>query len=484
MMRTLLAALLAASVWAGCGSDEEESPLPVRPEVADASDWCVEHGLPESMCTKCNPSLVARYQEAGDFCAGHGFPESVCPDCHPLAPPEGVPAPGASGDHGDAHDEHANEGDGADDAELGAVGSDRPVTFEGEPPFPPGTRIRFRTTELEAASGLGTAEARRAALDVGVEATARLEYDRNRYAEVTAQVPGVVREVHVDLGDAVEAGEPLFTLESVQVGDLQARLSGTRERAATARANLDRQQALGDIAAQRSVELARQELEAAQAEVRSIQSSLRMAGRTRGGGRYALTAPIAGTVVRRPGVVGSYATAQEPLAVIADTSTMWALLDVRDADAAEIRVGQPVAIGVDGVDGTFRGTVTWVASEVDPRTRTVAARAEIPNEEGVLRANLFGRARIQVADRASAVTVPRDAVQRVDEAHVVFVRLDNGFYEPRQVALGRTGDGVVQVRGNVEPGETVVSEGAYLLKTELRRDSIGAGCCEVEGPGE
>ena len=479
MTRAVIAALLAAAVWTGCGGGEEEPPLPVRPEVADASDWCVEHGLPESMCTKCNPSLKPRYEAAGDFCAGHGFPESVCPDCHPLAPPEGVPAPGASGEE---HGEHAGEGAG-EGGEL-AADSGEPVTFEGEPPFPPGTKIRFRTSELEAASGLGTAEARRADLDVGVEATARLEYDRNRYAEVTAQVPGVVREVHVDLGDQVEAGDPLFTLESVQVGDLQARLSGARERAATARSNVERQQALGDIASQRNVELARQELEAAEAEVRSIQSSLRMAGRTRGGGRYALTAPIAGTVVRRHGVVGTYATATEPLAVIADTSTMWALLDVRDADAAEVRVDQPVALRVDGVDGTFEGTITWVASEVDPRTRTVAARAEIPNEDGSLRANLFGRARIQVADRHSAVTVPRDAVQRVDDAHVVFVRLDNGYYEPRQVALGRTGDGVVQVRGEIAPGETVVSEGAYLLKTELRRDSIGAGCCEVEGPGE
>jgi len=74
-------------------------------------------------------------------------------------------------------------------------------------------------------------------------------------------------------------------------------------------------------------------------------------------------------------------------------------------------------------------------------------------------------------------------VQRMDGSRVVFVRLGNGLYEPRVVTLGRSGEGVVQVRGELEPGQEIVTEGAYLLKTELMRDSIGAGCCEVEGPG-
>lgn len=479
---TALALGLLCSGLAGaaaCG--EDEPPLPTRPEVADASDWCVEHALPESMCTKCNPALTPRYKEAGDFCAGHGFPESVCPDCHPLAPPAGVPQPAAANAAGHSGEEEEGEASAGGDTAEGALAVAPP---EGEPPFAPGTRIRFRTTEIEEASGIGVTEATRAALGVGVEATARMEYDRNRYAEVTAQVPGVVREVHVDLGAQVDAGDPLFTLESVQVGDLQARLSGARERAATARANVERQEALGEIASQRNVELARQELEAAEAEMRAMQSSLRLAGRTRGGGRYTLTAPIAGTVVRRPAVVGSHATASEPLAAIADTSTMWALLDVRDADAADVRVGQPVSLTVDGAEGrALEGTVTWIASEVDSHTRTVSVRAEIPNEEGTLRANLFGRARIQVAAREDVVTVPRDSVQRVEGSHVVFVRLGSGLYEPRVVALGRSGRGMVQVRGEIEAGQPIVSEGAYLLKTELMRDSIGAGCCEVEGPG-
>src|SRR5690606_2070648 len=143
-------------------------------------------------------------------------------------------------------------------------------------------------------------------------------------------------------------------------GDLSARLGTARERANAARANLSRQQALGDIASARDAELAPQEQDAAEAEVRAIQSALRLAGTSRGGGRFGLPSPIAGTVVRRAGVVGTHATASEPLAVVADTSTVWPLLDVRDADASAVRVGQPVSLEVDGVpERTFTGTVTW-----------------------------------------------------------------------------------------------------------------------------
>lgn len=92
------AALMTVAVT-GC----EDEPLPTRPSVADANDWCAEHALPESMCAKCNPELAARYQEAGDWCGGHGQPESVCPLCHPMEPPPGFEGLEGAGEH--HHDE-------------------------------------------------------------------------------------------------------------------------------------------------------------------------------------------------------------------------------------------------------------------------------------------------------------------------------------------------------------------------------------------
>ncbi len=441
-------------------SGSEEAPVASAthaaaeaPRVGDPADWCAGHGVPESSCTVCNPGLVEQFRSSGDWCAGHGYPESVCPFCNPMQPPGTAVSTGEGG--------------------SSAVAA--------------GTRIRFRSTAVERAAGIETVPATTDTMGIGVETTARIDFDRNALAEVRSSVPGIVRDVSVDLGQTVAAGDALFTVESAHVGDLQARRSAARERVEVARANLSRQQGLreGAVVSQRQVELARQDAEAADAELRSIDQALRISGAPRGGrtGQFIVPAPIAGSLVRRPGMVGTFAGESESLATIADTTTMWALLDVPEWDASAVRSGQRVEVHVDGVpDRAFVGTVTWLASEVDPRTRTVATRAELENPDGLLRAGQFARGTVHLESPAGATTVPLVAVQRVGDASVVFVRTEEGVYEPRTVQPGRSDGRRVQIGGDVHAGDAVVTTGAFLLRTELSRDSIGAGCCEVEAP--
>jgi cobalt-zinc-cadmium efflux system membrane fusion protein len=84
---------------------------------------------------------------------------------------------------------------------------------------------------------------------------------------------------------------------------------------------------------------------------------------------------------------------------------------------------------------TFRGTIASIAPEVDARTRTAMARVRLANEDGALRANMYGRAQIATAG-AGGVRVPRAAVQRANGAEVVFVRLTDTLYETRRVETG------------------------------------------------
>jgi cobalt-zinc-cadmium efflux system membrane fusion protein len=100
-----------------------------------------------------------------------------------------------------------------------------------------------------------------------------------------------------------------------------------------------------------------------------------------------------------------------------------------------------------------------------------------------LRAGQFARATIVVASAEGAITVPLQAIQRVGDESVVFVRTAGGMYEPRVVRPGRSDGRRVQVEGEVHQDDAVVTTGAFLLRTELSRESIGAGCCDVEGPG-
>jgi len=321
-------------------SDVETSPRP--------DDWCAGHGLPESKCTKCNPELIPKFQAAGDWCAEHGLPESACPLCGHEAPQ--APSPDQA--------------------------------------FEPGTRVRFRSSEIEDASGIEIDRVRRAALQVDVDCTARIVFDRNRLADVRATVPGVVREVKVDLGERVVEGAELFLLESAAIGDLQGKLRAAREHVAVARANYERQVELAKskITSTRDVELARRELETEEAELRAVEAGLRISGASDSEmpGRFRERSPIAGTVVRRPATIGTLATADVSLATIADTSSMWAWLEIRESDAGAVRVGQSVTIHVDALpQREFSGSVTWIASEVDTRTRTVAARGRAARRPGI-----------------------------------------------------------------------------------------------------
>lgn len=451
---------LLLSLWlagVGCGKSEQraetDAPADVEqkaPVPADTTavvaDWCAAHSLPESKCTKCNPELVAKFKAAGDWCEEHGFPESVCPTCNPAPRPTGIPTSSS---------------------------------------IDPGTRIRFRSPETESAAGIRVVVAREADIDVGVECTARIDFDRNRVADIRASMPGVVRQVLVDLGAHTNVGTPLFILESSSVGDLQAQVRTARERVEVARADFERQNELhsSQIASTRQVELSKQEFEAAESEFRAVEASLRIAGASSENqeGRYTLASPLAGTVVRRPATVGVFATDETSLATVADTRVMWALLDVAELDAILVKVGQPVTIHVEGLaDKPFEGKVTWIASEVDSKTRTIATRVEIRNPDGLLRAQQFVRATIQVAVPEGAVTVPRESVQRLGEEFVVFVRTKAGLYEPRAVQPGRQNGDLMHVTGNVRAGDAIVTDGAFLLKTEMSKESIGGGCCEVE----
>jgi cobalt-zinc-cadmium efflux system membrane fusion protein len=409
------------------------------------ADWCVEHALPESKCTKCNPALVAQFRAAGDFCEEHGFPESVCPVCNPQEAPAG-----------------------AEEAAIEA------------------RVVRFRAPDIERSAGIQTVIAERGRASAAIECTARIAFDADKVADVRAIVPGIVRRVRVELGARVERGAPLFELESIRVGEIQGALQTARERVGTAQANLARQHKLraDDIASARQVEVAEQELATAQSEARTAEATLRMAGAAQStpSGRYTLSAPIAGTVVRRPALVGLLATESESLATIADTKVMWALCDVPESHASRVALGQKVVVRLEGTDDApIKGELTWIAAEVDPRSRTVVARAEVPNDGGRLRANQFARARIATGTPRTAVSVPRSAVQRIAQREVVFVRTAQGVYEPRVVRRYGDGDRVL-VEGRVQVGDAVVTTGAVLLRTEIMPGSIGAGCCEVEPP--
>ena len=450
-----LLGLLLLALAAGCGGratdkadrGEARAQGSAGAPAAAQEGMCKEHGVLEAICTKCNPRLTPIFKAKGDWCEEHQLPESVCPICHPER--GGRPAADVAGD-------------------------DAP---------PDGTKVKLKTSDTARLAGILTTKAIERKGGGGVPALARIVYDATRVAEINARSPGVVRALKVDVGAAVKAGAALAIVDSAEVGADRSRLVSASSRVKIAEENLDRERKLAEegISARRSVLLAQQELDAARAERASLATSLSIVGAHAGGpGGYTLTTPLAGVVTRRTASIGHLVGVGEALFEVVDTSAMWAELDVPESELPAVAAGQEVVLQLDGIAGReLRGTLAYVAPEIDPQTRTARARVPLANPDGALRANMFGQARILAAVRTS-VMVPREAVQRARSVQLVFVKKGADQFEARRVAVGPGEGDLVEIRKGVRPGEEVATQGSFLLKTETLKESIGAGCCAAD----
>jgi cobalt-zinc-cadmium efflux system membrane fusion protein len=314
------------------------------------------------------------------------------------------------------------------------------------------------------------------------------------HARLAPRAAGTVVEVHRDLGDEVEAGDVLVVLDSAALGTAKSEVLQAAARVGLWERNSEREGTLLEKglstekdALEAATQLVESRIALATAEQRLANFGLtveqiravREEGET--SSRLSITAPFAGVVVGLDTVIGELAAPATPVVSVADTSRMWVILDVDQAEIRLVARGQPVLLTVEGWAGeTFGGRVTWLSTDVDRRTRTVKVRAEFENPEGILRARSFGTARVVTRDDEDVVLIPKDAVQWEGCCNVAFERLSPTEFVPRKLRLGYDTGEHYEVLHGLSGGESVVTQGSFILKTELRKGSIGAGCCEVD----
>lgn len=402
---------------------------------------CAEHAVLEAVCTKCNPKLAAIFQAKGDWCKEHGFPESFCPTCKPQK--KGRP-----------------DGDVGDES----------------------TKVRFATSEVAPAIGLVTSQPRKDAAHPIVTAPLHIEHDPARSASVNPRAAGVVRAVKVSVGSTVKTGDPLATIESAAVNADRSRLEAARKRADVSEAAVTRQKKLlsSGVLAVKDLQASEQELAAAKAEVEALSASTVLVSGTTAR-TYDIESPIGGTVVQQTLTPGQLVDTEHTVIQIVDTSAVWGVIDLPEVDIARVRVGQLVSVTLDVLPGrTWRGKIAYLAPEVDPKTRTVAVRVRLENADGALRANMLGTATVEVGAARPVILVPRTALQRVRETWMVFEKLAADRYEGKTVEVETSDADPVAVLRGIDGEHEVATTGSFLLKTEVLKESIGAGCCEAD----
>lgn len=534
------AAIAEPEDWCEAHNVPDSKCLACHPELGggDPKDWCKEHGVPESKCTVCHPEILTQ-GKANDWCREHGVPESQCTLCHPEIAVKGTPpdpedgvtiavAPGTTQPKNpltcQSHEIRVQFASAAAVEKAGVkleAVQERPMlanlTAAGEIVYDQrrvarlSAKVAGTVWRVEKAEGQPV---RRgdvlALLDAGEVGKAKVDFLQS-LAAVEQK-----RQLVERLGSLVKADGRLLTVKteahdriliSTQEGFRnQSDLKESEAAVAEARIRLaERQTSLQE--AEAAVRAANIQLLSTQQILLNLGLPIRlqdvqglsendlaervrflglpealkgsMDSSTTTANLIPIIAPFDGIVVNREVVAGEGVDISSTLFVVADISQMWVMLNIRQEDASTVVLGQTVFFRPDGTpDGSVTGKLSWISTAVDEKTRTVMVRADVANPDGGLRAHCFGRGHIVIRESPTAAAVPTEAIHWEGCCHVVFVRLTDEIFQVRKVRLGTQSGPYTEIIVGVVPGEVVATQGSHVLKSEMLKSKLGAGCVD------
>lgn len=345
---------------------------------------------------------------------------------------------------------------------------------------------------------LATMRAGSRPLGGGKDSNGEIRLNEERAVYLSPLAPGVVRSILVDVGARVQAGQVLFEVESSEYRQAKADLLRADAALTLAEATTERERDLYEkgVCPRKDVLEAEAALGQARAERTAVVGRLLAFGLGQSeidnlltgspssqSGLMPVRAPFSGTVLERSLSLGAQAQPGDKLLLLADTAKAWVITTVYEREVAAVLRAQrhgPVeaVVTVSAYpDLTFKGHVEQVGGTLDEATRTARVRVVVDNPDNLLRAGMFARVQLLMTGASDGLTLPEEAVLNDEGRSFVFVRAQGPYFVRRPVTTGRTLDGWVEVSG-IEAGAEVVTHGAFLLKSDVLRSKMGAGCAD------
>jgi cobalt-zinc-cadmium efflux system membrane fusion protein len=321
----------------------------------------------------------------------------------------------------------------------------------------------------------------------------KIAVDEDRSTPVFSPYAGRVTKLLARPGDSVTQGQPLFVIEAADTVQAQNEFVAAAGGLNKAKSALDLAQLQDkrakDLFEGKAVPLkdyqqtqatliqAQSDLRSAQTALEAARNKLRILGLTEEAiaafqekGRIdpetTILAPIAGTVVQRKIGPGQYvnAAASDPVFVIGDLSTVWLVAFVRETEASAVRTGQEMTFSLLALPGrTFTARIDYVATAIDPATRRLMVRATVDNAGGQLKPEMFATVTIYAPGDQPSVGVPKQALIYEGGQVRVWVAHEDKTIELRQIMTGLTNGDLVEVHGNLKPGEQIVTKGSLFI---------------------
>ena len=315
--------------------------------------------------------------------------------------------------------------------------------------------------------------------------------NENRLAHLGPRVPGRIVAVHANLGDRVQSGERLLLLDSPAFGEAQLAYRKRRTAMRVAEKAFERAKALSSEGAIGISEYQRREAEHenARAELYEAEEKLHLLGMEEREierlsaeqlphaevAQVFLRAPFSGEIIERNATVGEVVDSSKTLFTVADLSTVWVRADFPEQQIGRLKTGLAVEVRVSAYPETvFQGAITYIGAMIDPATRTVTARSQIPNPDRRLRPEMFAEVTVRTQEQ-SVLAISRAALQQVGNRTMVFVARGSRRFEWLEVTIGESSQEYVEVKAGLKEGDEVVTEGSYALKSEALRGQMSMG---------
>lgn len=314
---------------------------------------------------------------------------------------------------------------------------------------------------------------------------ARVEVDATRMARVGAPVTGRVTEVFVHEGQMVQRGQVLAKIYSADLAQVQLGFLKALSQRQLADQAVSRAQQLFKAAVIGSADLQRREAELTQttAEVAAARRQLEVLGAPEANVKELerthvvnpttqIVASMKGTILERKITIGQVVQPAETVVVVADLSQIWLIADVPEQSAGNIYSGHAVQATIPALPGVpLSGTLSFVSPMVNPETRTVRVRMELPNPQGRFKPAMLATMTLK-GNATRRPVIPSIAVIREDNKEHVFVQLDQDTFVLRAVELGQEFQDQRVLISGLQSGEKIVVDGAFHLNNERKRVAI------------
>ncbi len=312
--------------------------------------------------------------------------------------------------------------------------------------------------------GVRTAIAEQRSLSRKIRAVGRIAYNEERLSRLHLKTKGWIKKLYVGkTGSRIKKGDVLLSIYAPQ-------LVSSQEEYLLA---LKSQQVLADspfeYIRQGAIDLvntARERLQLLDLSERQIRE-IEHTGKIKK--VIDIHSPFNGIAMKIGAREGQYVTPKTELYMLADLSRVWVYADIYEYELPWITVGDPVEMQLVSVPGkTFNGRLSYIYPYAEAKTRTVKVRLVFDNKRRLLKPEMFAELSISADRQINAVVIPSEAVVRSGTREQIFVVRAPGKFEPREVTLGITTDGVTQILNGLAAGEKVVTSAQFLIDSESK----------------